>query len=151
MPPMDFFAALPYRRRLMVDTLTPSRRSWLMSQVRQKDTKPEMVVRRLIHSMGFRYRLHGKELPGRPDLVFSKSKRVIFVHGCYWHRHDCKKASMPSSNVEYWKKKFAENVARDNKVLSELASLGWASMVVWECETRDADALALSLSAFLQD
>jgi len=148
---MDFFAALPYRRRLMVDTLTPSRRSWLMSQVRQKDTKPEMVVRRLIHSMGFRYRLHGKELPGRPDLVFSKSKRVIFVHGCYWHRHDCKKASMPSSNVEYWKKKFAENVARDNKVLSELASLGWASMVVWECETRDADALALSLSAFLQD
>jgi len=101
--------------------------------------------------MGFRYRLHGKQLPGRPDLVFSKSKRVIFVHGCYWHRHDCKKATVPNSNVEYWTKKFAENAARDNKVLSELSSLGWGSMIVWECQTRDADALASSLSAFLQD
>jgi len=135
----------------MVDTLTRSQRSWLMSQVRQKNTKPEMKVRRLLHSMGFRYRLHGKDLPGRPDLIFSKSKRVIFVHGCYWHRHDCKKATVPSSNVEYWTKKFAENVARDDKVVRELTSLGWASMIVWECQTRDADALASSLSTFLQD
>lgn len=135
----------------MVDTLTRSRRSWLMGQVRQKNTKPEMVVRRLLHSMGFRYRLHGKDLPGRPDLVFSRSKRVVFVHGCYWHRHDCKKATVPSSNVDYWTKKFAENVARDNKVVDKLTSLGWASMIVWECQTRDLEALASSLSAFLED
>lgn len=134
----------------MVDTLTPSRRSWLMGRVRQKNTTPEMVVRRLVHSMGRRYRLHIRELPGCPDLVFPKSKKVIFVHGCYWHRHDCKKATMPSSNVDYWAKKFAENVARDNKALAELTSLGWGSMIVWECQTRDVDALAASLSAFFR-
>jgi DNA mismatch endonuclease, patch repair protein len=135
----------------MVDTLTPAHRSWLMGRVRQKDTTPEMVVRRLIHSMGYRYRLHRRDLPGRPDLVFSKLRKVIFVHGCYWHRHDCKKATMPSSNVDYWAKKFAENVTRDNKAVAELMSLGWVSMVVWECETRDIGALAASLSAFLRD
>lgn len=142
---------MPYARYFMVDTLTPSRRSLLMGQVRQKNTKSEIEVRRRLHAMGFRYRLHGRELPGRPDLVFSKSKRVIFVHGCYWHRHDCKKATVPSSNVEYWTKKFAENVARDNKVVDELTRLGWALMIVWECQTRDSDALALSLPAFLQN
>lgn len=135
----------------MVDTLTRNQRSWLMSQVRQKNTKPEMVVRRVLHSMGFRYRLHSRQLPGRPDLVFSKLKRVIFVHGCYWHRHDCKRATVPSSNVQYWTKKFAENVARDNKVISELTNLGWKPMIVWECQTRDADSLVSSLLAFLQD
>jgi DNA mismatch endonuclease (patch repair protein) len=148
---MDLPLAVSYGHQLMVDTLTRDRRSWLMSQVRQKNTRPEMVVRRLLHSMGRRYRLHRKDLPGRPDLVFPKSKRVIFVHGCYWHRHDCKKATVPSSNVEYWTKKFAENVERDNKTLAELTSLGWASMIVWECQTRDVDTLALSLSAFFHD
>lgn len=120
-----------------------------MGRVRQKNTKPEMVVRRLAHSLGFRFRLHRRDLPGRPDLAFPKLGKVIFVHGCFWHRHNCKKATTPSSNVDYWHKKFAENVERDNKAIAELTSAGWGSMVVWECQTSDIGALADSISAFL--
>lgn len=147
---LGFVAQLSYPAR-MADSLTQEKRSWLMSRVRQRDTKPEMLVRRLVHSMGWRFRLHSKELPGRPDLVFPRLRKVIFIHGCFWHRHDCKKATTPKSNEDYWHKKFAENVERDNKALAELKRMGWGSMVVWECKTRDIDALIASLSAFLSD
>lgn len=134
----------------MADSLSPARRSWLMGRVRQKDTKPEMLVRSLAHWLGFRFRLHRRDLPGRPDLVFPKLKKVIFVHGCFWHRHGCSKTTTPKSNSAYWQPKFAENVERDKRVVAELLSLGWKPMVVWECETRDIDALSQSLSTFLR-
>lgn len=127
------------------------RRSWLMGRVRQRNTKPEILVRRVLHAMGYRFRLHRKDLPGRPDIVLPKFRKAIFVHGCFWHRHDCKKATIPKSNDKYWSNKFAENVKRDNKAIAELTRLGWASMIVWECQTRDINALSKSLSAFLRD
>ena len=134
----------------MTDRLTPARRSWLMGRVRQKNTAPEIIVRSLAHRLGFRFRLHRKDLPGRPDLAFPKLRKVVFVHGCFWHRHDCKKATTPRSNSDYWRNKFAENVERDKKAIAELTSVGWESMIVWECETRDVDKLGASLSAFLE-
>jgi DNA mismatch endonuclease, patch repair protein len=134
----------------VVDPLSPERRSWLMGRVRQKNTKPEIVVRSLAHQLGYRFRPHRRDLPGRPDLVFPKLKKVIFVHGCFWHRHGCSKATTPKSNLAYWQPKFAENVERDKRAIAELLSLGWEPMVVWECETRDIDALSQSLSTFLR-
>ena len=135
----------------MVDNLSPKDRSRLMSRVRGKDTKPEMLVRRLAHSLGYRFRLHRRDLPGSPDLVFPSRKKVIFVHGCYWHRHDCRKATTPKSNVEFWKKKFDDNVMRDQKNLDDLADRGWDAMVVWQCQTKNHDDLADRLANFLGD
>jgi DNA mismatch endonuclease (patch repair protein) len=121
-----------------------------MGRVRHKNTKPEVIVRKLAHRLGYRFRLHRRDLPGRPDLVFPKLKKVVFVHGCYWHRHGCRKTTTPKSNSKYWQPKFAENVERDKRAIAELLRLGWDPMVVWECETRDIDALSQSLSAFLR-
>lgn len=135
----------------MVDNLSPEDRSRLMSRVRGKDTKPEMVVRRLAHRLGYRFRLHRRGLPGSPDLVFPGRKKVIFVHGCYWHRHDCKKATTPKTNVEFWQKKFDDNVNRDNNNVSDLTELGWETMVVWQCEAEKSDKLAERLADFLGD
>ena len=135
----------------MVDNLSPKDRSRLMSRVRGKDTKPEMLVRRLAHSLGYRFRLHRRDLPGSPDLVFPNRKKVIFVHGCYWHRHDCRKATTPKSNVEFWQKKFDDNVMRDQKNLDDLASRGWDAMVVWQCQTQQTDDLVDRLVDFLGD
>lgn len=135
---------------LMVDNLTPERRSRLMSRVRGKDTKPEMIVRRLVHRLGYRFRLHRRDLPGSPDMVFPNRKKVILVHGCYWHRHDCKKATTPKSNTEFWQKKFDDNVMRDNKNLRDLAERGWGTMVVWQCEAEKLDTLAERLTDFLE-
>lgn len=132
-----------------MDTLSPLRRSQLMARVRGKDTKPEMIVRRLAHAMGYRYRLHRKDLPGRPDLVFPGRRKVVFVHGCFWHRHSCKKATTPKSNAEFWKKKFEENVARDDRNILDLAERGWDSMVIWQCETYDTTKLSERLRSFL--
>lgn len=127
----------------MVDRLTTERRSWLMSRVRGKNTTPEIRARRCAHSMGLRFRLHRKDLPGKPDIVFPKHRLVIFVHGCFWHRHpDCPKASTPKSQTEYWEAKFAANVARDVRISKALASKGWRVGVVWECETRDSATLS---------
>lgn len=133
----------------MVDKLTSEQRSRLMSQVRGKDTKPELVVRRLVHSLGYRFRLHRRDLPGSPDLVFPSRRKVIFVHGCYWHRHDCKKATTPKSNTAFWQKKFDDNVMRDNKNLRDLKALGWEAMVVWQCETETNELLAHMIGQFL--
>lgn len=134
----------------MVDNLSPERRSRLMGRVRGKDTKPEMIVRRLAHRLGYRFRLHGRDLPGSPDLVFPGRKKVIFIHGCYWHRHDCKKATTPKTNTNFWQKKFDDNVMRDNKNLNDLTETGWGTLVVWQCEAEKLDGLAERLTDFLE-
>ena len=120
-----------------------------MGRVGQKNTPPELAVRKILHALGYRYRLHRNDLPGRPDIALPGRKKVIFVHGCFWHRHDCKKATTPKSNSEYWHMKFAENVRRDNNVIAELKRMGWGSMVVWECQTHNRERLAKRLSRFL--
>lgn len=121
-----------------------------MSRVGTKDTDPEMRVRRAAHALGYRYRLHAKDLPGSPDLVFRGRKKVIFVHGCFWHRHPgCGQASMPSTRREYWQAKFDRNVARDAAAETTLREAGWDVLVVWECETKDSQGLKDRLRRFL--
>lgn len=133
-----------------MDIIDKQARSRLMGRIRGKDTKPEMAVRRLAHRLGFRFRLHRRDLPGSPDLVFPGPRKVIFVHGCYWHRHPgCRLAYEPKSNVAFWKKKFAANVARDEKALADLKDQGWDTLVVWECEAKDSELVASRLSAYL--
>ena len=130
----------------MVDRLTKTRRSWNMSQIRGSDTRPERAVRSVLHRLGFRFRLKGisSSLPGRPDVILRKHKTVIFVHGCFWHRHrNCRLAYTPKSNLEHWHRRFEENVSRDRRVQKELKSLGWRVLVVWECATRSAEELDL--------
>ncbi|WP_395317221.1 very short patch repair endonuclease [Variovorax sp. UC74_104] len=135
-----------------MDTLTPKQRSERMARVRGRDTKPELVVRRLLHSRGYRYRLHDKKLPGSPDLVFPRKRKVIFVHGCFWHRHEgCRLARMPKSRIDFWSTKLNGNQARDQRKLAALAQQGWSAMIVWECELRDLEALASRLEGFLND
>lgn len=126
-----------------MDRLTVERRSWLMSQVKSKNTGTEMRVRQAAHALGLRYRLHRRDLPGTPDLVFPRHRLVLFVHGCFWHRHPgCRKASTPKSRVDYWQAKFDRRVARDSRVAEELRALGWRVEVIWECETKRRDDLA---------
>ena len=137
----------------MTDTLSPAARSRRMSAVRGKDTGPEMRVRREAHALGFRFRLHRRDLPGSPDLVFPNLRSVIFVHGCFWHRHPdpaCKLARWPKSRLEFWRPKLEGNRARDLRDEAELARLGWRVLVVWECETRDKDALSRRIRGFLE-
>ncbi|MDT1064662.1 DNA mismatch endonuclease Vsr [Paracoccus sp. CPCC 101403] len=119
----------------MVDTLTPAQRSKRMSRIRSTDTKPEVALRRALHRLGFRFRLHGRRLPGRPDIVLTKYRTVIFVHGCFWHRHEgCKVATTPKSNTEFWIEKFSRNVARDAAVLDQLHAAQWRVIIAWECD-----------------
>ena len=126
-----------------MDRLSPERRSWLMSQVKSKDTSTEIRVRRAAHALGLRYRLHRRDLPGTPDLVLPKHRKVIFVHGCFWHRHaGCKKATMPKSRVRFWKSKFSSTVARDQQAVSDLEDLQWNVVVIWECETKSPERLS---------
>lgn len=125
-------------------------RSRTMRAVPSKNTKPEMLVRRLVHAMGFRFRLHRKDLPGSPDLVFASRRRVIFVHGCFWHGHGCKRgAREPKTNADYWRLKISRNVARDARVAGELHDMGWTSLTIWECQLRERDALIERLHEFL--
>jgi DNA mismatch endonuclease (patch repair protein) len=133
------------------DPLTAEQRRKTMQRVHSTDTHPEMVVRRLVHGMGYRYRLHVGDLPGKPDMVFSRRHKVIFVHGCFWHRHDCHAGrKMPVTNNDYWARKLARNQARDAENYVKLQEQGWEVTVVWECETRDLDRLAVRLCAFLE-
>ncbi len=119
----------------MADRISKERRSWNMSRIRSKDTKPEVMLRSALHRIGFRFRKNDSRLPGNPDIVLPKYHTVIFVHGCYWHRHKgCKKATTPKTNTEFWTKKFAENVNRDKEVKKDLENRGWRVTVVWECE-----------------
>ena len=130
----------------MADRLTHARRSWLMSRVKSEDTAPEIRVRKAAHALGLRFRLHRRDLPGKPDVVFPKHSLALFVHGCFWHRHSgCPKASAPSSR--YWAEKFAANVARDERVASKLRRQGWKVKVIWECQTKDDERLVRTLKA----
>lgn len=128
----------------MVDTLTPTQRSERMSRIRSRDTKPEIALRKALHSLGFRFRVRKTGLPGKPDLVLAKYRCVIFVHGCFWHRHPgCKVATTPKSNTEFWVEKFTRNVDRDKRVQKQLEEDGWHVITVWECDV-DTPAKALS-------
>lgn len=123
-----------------------------MSRIRASNTKPELIVRSLLHRGGYRFRLHRQDLPGRPDIVLPKYNAVILVHGCFWHRHKgCRFAYKPKSRVEFWEKKFSENVARDQSNAKALRKLGWRSLTVWECETKDEKKLRVRLARFLTD
>ena len=120
-----------------------------MASVGQKNTEPEIAVRRLLHRSGYRYALHRRDLPGRPDLVFAPRRKVIFVHGCFWHGHGCRKGRLPTSRVEYWSEKIGKNTARDARNVSDLQAIGWASCVVRQCETADPEILRERLVRFL--
>lgn len=120
---------------MMVDSLTPRKRSWNMSRIRSKDTGPERVVRSMLHRMGYRFSLRQRDLPGKPDIVLPRYRTVVFVHGCFWHRHrGCRLAYTPKSRQAFWLKKFSDNVVRDRKVQRELRRLGWQVLTVWECQ-----------------
>ncbi len=134
----------------MTDIYEPRKRSEIMSRIRGRGTKPELIVRRIAHRLGFRYRLHRKDLPGRPDIVFPRHRAVIMVHGCFWHRHPgCKLASNPKTRESFWKSKLEENVARDRRNEAALRDLGWRVMVIWQCETKDLEGVAARIKSFL--
>lgn len=140
-------------KAMELDTLSPAARSQRMARVRGRDTGPELVVRRNLYKMGYRYRLHEKSLPGRPDIVFGKRRKVIFVHGCFWHRHDdprCKLARLPKSRLDFWEPKLTSNATRDGRNQGELRALGWDVLVVWECEVRHSEQLENKLRQFLE-
>ena len=133
-----------------MDVVDKARRSAMMAGIRGKDTRPEMRVRRTAHALGYRFRLHRRDLPGSPDLVFPGRRKVILVHGCYWHRHPgCRLAYEPKSNREFWLEKFKKNVARDRRVMTDLVAAGWDPLVVWECETTDAKVLDERIASHL--
>ncbi|MEE3664766.1 very short patch repair endonuclease [Brenneria sp. g21c3] len=135
-----------------MDTLTPAKRSYVMSRVKGKDTSPERIIRRLVYHAGFRYRLYDPRLPGKPDLVFWGKRKVIFVHGCFWHGHEgCRRNRMPKSNQEYWSTKLEKNKVRDSLHLSKLREMGWRALVVWECELKETDILLERLKTFLKE
>jgi DNA mismatch endonuclease (patch repair protein) len=149
-----FDVSQPVLRNDMTDTLSKAERSARISRVRAKDTKPELRVRRLVHRMGYRYRLHRQSLPGKPDLVFGPRRKLIFVHGCFWHRHDdpaCRLARVTKSHTDFWLPKLEGNKARDKRTVIELRKLGWDALVIWECQTRNEDEMRRTISQFLDD
>ncbi len=138
-------------RHTAMDTRTPEQRRRIMQAVKSKDTKPEMLVRRLLHGMGYRYRLHRKDLPGRPDIAFVSRQKAIFVHGCFWHGHGCSKGRLPKSRLDYWQPKLDENMHRDRIKQEQLEEMGWRVLVVWQCEIADIDILAKRLQYFVDE
>lgn len=135
----------------MVDTISPEYRSEIMSRVKAKNTRPEMAVRRLLHAAGYRYRLHARDLPGKPDLVFPARRKVVFINGCFWHRHHgCALARLPKSRTEFWTEKLERNRERDERNVAALLKLGWEVLTIWECEVRDLDTLMPRVVAFLE-
>lgn len=138
----------------MIDTLTPLGRSQRMRLIRGKNTSPELQVRRIVHALGFRYSLHGKDLPGKPDIVCTRLNCLIFVHGCFWHRHAasrCRLARLPKSRLDFWLPKLESNRLRDQKNMRLLRSRGWKIQVVWECELRDKERIKNKIRQFLED
>ena len=134
-----------------MDHLSRSMRSWNMSRIRSKDTKPEKILRSILHRRGFRFRIHSKDLPGKPDIVLRKYKTAIFIHGCFWHRHTgCKKATMPKSNIDYWTKKFMRTQERDKSAQDAIHKLGWQYFVVWECQINN-ERLGSDIQCFLNN
>lgn len=131
-------------------TETPAERSRIMAAVKGRDTSPELTLRRLLHARGYRYRLHRKDLPGKPDIVFPGRRKVIFMHGCFWHGHDCKRGDRrPRTNAEYWRTKIARNRERDGRSIAALHETGWSSLIVWECELKPERALIARIESFL--
>ena len=134
-----------------MDRITKEKRSWNMSRIRGKDTKPELIVRSQIHAMGYRFRLHVKDLPGKPDILLPKYSTAIFIHGCFWHRHPgCKYAYTPKSRENFWAEKFRKNVERHEKISKELGRLGWRVLIIWECEVSELPALGQKIESFLK-
>lgn len=135
----------------MTDQFTPQKRSWIMSRVRGKNTKPEIIIRSLIHRLGYRFRLHRRDLPAVPDIVFPSRMKAIFVHGCFWHSHPCSRGSrMPQANKEYWQNKIARNKTRDARNLRTLKKSGWDVLVIWECQLKDEKNLVKRIINFLE-
>lgn len=134
----------------MTDIVSRERRSQIMGRIKGKNTAPELVVRRVAHGLGYRFRLHRKDLPGSPDLVFPRHAKAILVHGCFWHGHEgCRRGALPKSRVEYWTEKISSNKERDQRKQTELEEAGWEVLVVWECETKDVEAVADKVERFL--
>lgn len=133
-----------------MDKVSQEKRSEIMSHIRSKNTKPEIIVRKMVFSNGYRYKLYKKDLPGKPDLVFVTPRKVIFVNGCFWHGHNCRNNLMPKSNQVYWKTKIEENIKRDKKNHRKLNKLGWSYCVIWECETKDKIKLEKRVITFLK-
>lgn len=137
---------------MAADFLTKDQRSERVSRIRGKDTKPELLARSIVHRLGYRFRVHAKKLPGRPDIVLPRLKTVIFVHGCFWHRHSkCKVATTPKTRTEFWQAKFDANVERDKRNARRLRRLGWSVLTVWECQLRRPDTVRSRLSRLLGD
>lgn len=135
----------------MADTRTPEQRRKIMQAVKTAGTGPELVVRRALFALGYRYRLHDKRLPGRPDIVFHGRRKAIFVHGCFWHGHGCAKGRLPKSRLDYWEPKIAANRNRDARNVADLHALGWDVLTVWQCETLDLGALSERLTNFMNN
>jgi DNA mismatch endonuclease (patch repair protein) len=136
----------------MTDVFPIEKRSWIMSRVKRRDTKPEVLVRSFVHRMGYRFRLHRRELPGNPDIVLARHKKVIFVHGCFWHGHKgCPRSRRPTTNENFWNNKLNGNIKRDRLICRELRRIGWKVLVVWECETKASEILLGKLERFLYD
>jgi DNA mismatch endonuclease (patch repair protein) len=133
----------------MTDTHTKEQRSRNMARVKNKNTAPELLVRSLLHRMGYRFRLHRRDLPGSPDIVLPRHKKVIFVHGCFWHGHDCPRGRRPSTNREFWDVKLDRNIERDRSSQRELNKIGWKTLVIWQCQTKNEDELRVQLQDFL--
>lgn len=135
----------------MVDVFTAAKRSEIMSKIGGKDTVPELRVRRLLHALGYRFRLHRSDLPGKPDIVLPRHRKITFVHGCFWHGHrGCPRAKLPSTNTAFWRSKIGGNVYRDQRTRRKLAALGWEVLIVWQCELANLHALTDRLFRFLQ-
>jgi DNA mismatch endonuclease (patch repair protein) len=136
----------------MVDVFSKGKRSWIMGRVRSRDTKPEMLVRSLIHGMGFRFRVYRRDLPGNPDIVLPRHHKVIFVDGCFWHGHPgCPRSKRPTTNKTFWDRKLDGNLERDKRFQEELSSMGWKVLVIWQCETKVPDILLTKLEGFLYE
>jgi DNA mismatch endonuclease (patch repair protein) len=134
-----------------MDRVSKEKRSEIMSKVNSKDTNIEVDIRKMLHGLGYRFRLHRKDLPGSPDIVLPKYKKIIFVHGCFWHGHfNCNKARLPKSNIEYWVAKIAANKIRDQKAIEELTKIGWKVLIIWGCQLKDKETLKESIIHFLE-
>ena len=139
-------------RNGVTDIYSPRKRSEIMGRVRATGTKPELVVRQLVHGIGYRFRLYNDRLPGRPDLVFPRHRKVIFVHGCFWHRHErCSKATIPLTNSDFWERKLTRNSERDRENVDTLQSDGWKVFIIWECETKHRYQLSARICRFFED
>jgi len=135
-----------------MDVFPKEKRSWIMSRVKGRDTKPEILVRSFVHRMGFRFRVHRRALPGHPDIVLPRHRKVIFVHGCFWHGHKrCRRAMRPTTNQDFWNKKLDGNIERDRRFQSKLRRMGWKVLIVWQCEIRKPEKLLSRLERFLYD